>query len=81
MFKLSNGIHYLFTGDCVVLVHVPLRVNPEAYYWMGVPTSGMPEIEKTDIASLIRPELVGKKFGLKTRPGQKFVITAIGEFK
>lgn len=76
-----NHVYYFFQGQHVILVHLPFGINPEPYYWMGIPAGNIPLNEIEELNKLI-DLFIGNPFTFKfeSRPGITYEAIAAGEF-
>jgi hypothetical protein len=75
----GNFVHYLWTGEYAILCYVPQGINPEAYYWTGIPARETPESERLQLDQIA--ENPRKRiFTLTTRTQQRFVVVSRGVF-
>lgn len=74
-----NFVHYLWTGEYAILCFLPGGINPEPYYWTGMPASEVPSKEVSELNKIA--ESPRKRiFELGTRKGQRFVVVERGVF-
>lgn len=73
-----NFVYYIWNGQFCVLLHLPKGINPEAYYWMGIPSSEPPksELEALDVLA----NNTKRVFKLPNRAGIRYIIEQRGTF-
>lgn len=81
IFRTDNFVYYIWNGFFPALIYLPPGTNPDPYYWTGMPARQLLPEEASKLTEVCGVYTkAGKKFTLKTRPGQTFIVVKHGEF-